>query len=182
MLVLAAWLACSDAHALQRVQSGPTLELGVGPALGGAPAGFELAGQASVGWWFGPYDDDYALGRFWAAAITTRAGYTTSGGALTLTPLLELRRGMDLFVVAPHFLIAGGPVIGLGGPASGTPIGIAGRVGGGLKLRRTPRTGFIARLAGGLDYTPGVGTLAASVTLTLGVGWSSPVGSKRDAD
>ena len=170
MLVLAALLAGSDAHALQRPQSGPTLELGVGPALGGAPARFAVAGQVSAGWWAGPYDDDYALGRFWAAVATARVDVAPGTGDLRLTPLLELRRGMDLFVVAPHFFIAGGPVLGLGDPST---IGAAARIGGGLKLRRTPKLGFIARLAGGADFVGG--TVAASVTLTLGVGWSAPV-------
>lgn len=171
MIVLAAFLASSDALALQQVQSGPTLELGVGPALGGAPARFQVAGQVSAGWWVGPYDDEYALGRFWAVVATGRFDFEPASGGLRVTPLLELRRGMDLFVVAPHFFVAGGPVLDVTG---GAPVGIAGRVGGGVKLRRTKRTGIIARLGGGVDYT--AGTVAASVTLTFGVGWSSPAG------
>jgi hypothetical protein len=170
MLVLAAFLACSDAHALQRVQSGPTLELGVGPALGGAPARFAVGGQLSAGWWVGPYDEDYALGRFWAVVVTTRADFETATGSFRLAPMLELRRGMDLFVVAPHFFVAAGPVLGVGDP---TTVGVTGRVGGGLKLRRTPKLGFTARLGGGVDYLGG--RLSPAVGLTLGVGWSSPV-------
>ncbi|MCB9675561.1 MAG: hypothetical protein H6737_10620 [Alphaproteobacteria bacterium] len=170
MLVLAAVLACSDAHALQRVQSGPTLELGVGPALGGAPARFAVGGQLSAGWWVGPYDDDYALGRFWAVAVTGRADFEVVSGDLRIAPMLEIRRGMDLFVVAPHFFLAGGPVIGLGDPQA---VGATGRIGGGVKLRRTPKLGFTARLGGGVDYLGG--KVSPAVGLTIGAGWSSPV-------
>ncbi|MEZ4322136.1 MAG: hypothetical protein R3F61_31985 [Myxococcota bacterium] len=170
MLVLTAFLACSDAHALQRIQSGPTLELGVGPALGGAPARFAVGGQLSAGWWVGPYDDDYALGRFWAVAVTGRVDLETATGAIRVAPLLELRRGMDLFVVAPHFFVAAGPVLTV---TERSATGVTGRVGGGLKLRRTRKLGITARLGGGVDYV--AQRLSPAVGLTFGVGWSSPV-------
>ena len=178
MFAMAAiWLG-SSAFALQEVQSGPTIELGVGPALGGRPARFALAGQASVGGWRGPYDDEYALGRFWAGVITTRVDWSPGErGDLRVTPLFELRRGMDLFVVAPHFFAAAGPVIGF---EDSGQVGVAVRVGGGLKLRRSKRLGFIGRVAGGVDVV--AGSVAPSLTVTLGGGWSSPVGRRDDTD
>ncbi len=168
MFALLALLVSSQASAdLQRPRSGPTLELGTGPALAGRPAGFALAGQGSAGWWFGTYDDDYALGRVWAVVATARVDYLTSRGQVRITPMLEVRRGMDLLVLAPHFFVAGGAVVDDGS------IGASARVGGGLKFRRTRRTGFIARLGAGADLV--AGKIAPAVGLTLGVGWSSPV-------
>ncbi len=177
MFAMAAiWLG-SSAFALQDVQSGPTFELGVGPALGGRPARFAVAGQASVGWWRGPYDDEYALGRFWAGVVTTRVDWAPGDGDLRITPMFELRRGMDLFVVAPHFFAAAGPVFGFEDTGR---TGVAVRFGGGVKLRRSKRLGIIGRLAGGVDIV--AGNVAPSLTLTLGGGWSSPVGGRRDDD
>jgi len=173
MLVLAALLAGSDALAIQRPQSGPVLELGVGPGLGGAPAGFALAGQFSAGWWAGPYDEDYALGRFWSVLATGRVDWMSGSGALRVAPLVELRHGMDLFVVAPYYFAAAGPVLDLAGGATGGTL----RVGGGIKLRRSRTVGLTARLGGGADYVDGA--LSASVGFTLGIGFSAPVRTRN---
>ena len=158
----------TPAHALQHKQSGPILELGAGIGLAGLPVRTALAGQLSVGWWLGPYDDEYALGRFTALVITNQLDYLPATGELRVSPLVEFRRAMDLFVIAPHFFVAVGPVF-----TTGLPPGIAARVGGGLKLRRTPKLGFIARLAGGVDYQ--AGALTPSLTFTVGGGYSSPL-------
>jgi hypothetical protein len=171
MLLLA--LAVAPSLALQRPQSGPTIELGVGPAMGARPAGFAAAGQLSLGWWFGPYDDDYALGRFWAVAATGRIDVVTRDGSVRLAPMLEIRRGMDLFVLAPHGFIAAGPLLADGG------VGVTARAGGGLKFRRTRKLGFTGRLEAGVDYL--AGSYSPVVGLTLGGGWSSPVGQGRSA-
>jgi hypothetical protein len=177
MFALAAIWMGSSAFALQEVQSGPTIELGIGPALGGRPARAALAGQVSVGWWRGPYDDEYALGRFWAGVVTTRIDWAFPDQPdLRITPMFELRRGMDLFVVAPHFFAAAGPVFGF---EDVNRVGVAVRVGGGLKLRRSKHLGFIGRLAGGVDIV--AGNISPSLTVTLGGGWSSPVGTRSSA-
>ena len=165
-------LLTAFAQTLQRQQSGPTLELGAGPALVGPPARFAIAGQLTAGWWFGKYDDSYGLGRFTALVAHQELTWTTSNGAFRYTPMLEFRRGMDLFVVAPHYLIAVGPVF-----APGTQVGLGARVGGGLKLRRSRRMGFVGRLAGGVDWVEG--RFAPAVTLTLGAGYSTPVQTIR---
>lgn len=171
MLVLAASLAVPSAHALQRRQAGPTLELGVGPAMAARPVGFAGAGQLSLGWWVGPYDDDYALGRFWAVAVTGRVDVLPRDGSLRVAPLLEIRRGMDLIVLAPHAFVAGGPVL------TGDTLGWTARAGGGLKFRRTKTFGFTGRLEAGMD---GVGAaLSPVVGLTLGVGWSTPAKKRK---
>lgn len=159
------------AQTLQSQQSGPTLELGVGPAMVGPPVRFAVAGQLSFGWWFGKYDDSYGLGRFTAVVAHQEFSWTPAGNRFRYTPLLELRRGMDLFVVAPHYLVAVGPVV------AGNQVGVAARVGGGLKLRRSRRMGFIGRLAGGVDWIGG--RFAPAVTLTLGGGYSTPVQTIR---
>lgn len=172
MLLLAALLAALPAHALQSRQSGPMLELGVGPAMAARPVGFAGAGQLSLGWWVGPYDDEYALGRFWALVVTGRIDALPRDGSVRIAPLLELRRGVDLFVLAPHGFVAAGPLI----VADGGALGATGRVGGGLKFRRSKTLGFTGRLEAGADWVGGV--VSPVVALTLGGGWSKPVKKK----
>lgn len=156
-------LAALPAHAFQSPMSGPSVEIGVG----GGYAAQRGAGSAhaSLGWWFGRYDDDYALGRFTAVLATPRLDLTSERPVLT--GLLEIRRAMDLFVLAPHYLVAAGPVY------DGEHLGVALRAGGGLKFRRTPELGFVARLEAGADLVGG--NVRPAVVATVGVGWSAPV-------
>lgn len=154
-------LAASSAHAFQSPTSGPTVEVGVG----GGYAGFHVAASAhaSLGWWFGRYDDDYALGRFTALVLTPRLDLSHEGPVLT--GLFEVRRALDLFVLAPHYLVAAGPLY------DGEAVGFAGRIGAGLKFRRTPRFGFVARVEFGVDVLDDRVDLA--LVTTVGIGWSA---------
>lgn len=165
--MLPLFLALAHGQTLQQQVSGPLIELAAGPAMVGPPVRFAVAGHGSLGWWFGRYDDAYALGRFNAFAVTQRIDWVPAGNGIRSTSLLEFRRGMDLFVVAPHFLIGAGAVV------AGGEVGGAVRIGGGLKLRRSRRLGIVARLAGGIDWIGG--TFAPALSLTFGAGWSSPV-------
>lgn len=162
-MVVTLTLLASSAWALQSTQSGPLLELGVGGGLGSAQA--VGTGQLTLGWWRGRYDDDYALGRFTAFLVTQQLdlGQQTT----RYSPMAEVRRSVDLFVVAPWYGVAAGPLV-----ANGTT-GAAIRAVGGLKFRRSRKAGFTARLAGGLDVLDG--RVHPAVALTLGVGWSSPI-------
>lgn len=169
MLLLA--LSLAHAQTLQQKQSGPTIEIGIGPSMVGPPVQFAVAGQLSLGWWFGPYDDSYALGRFNAVVLTQRLDWIPAGNTFRYAPQLELRRGMDLLAVAPHYAIAGGPLL-----AGGT-VGFTAQVGGGLKIRRSRRVGITARLMGGVDWLQG--RFAPSITLTIGGGFSTPVQAVR---
>lgn len=175
MWLLSALLVPSAQGAMQKNRSGPTFELAVGPGMAGTPVRFAVAGQLTTGWWFGPYDDSYALGRFWALALTQRFDYLPSGGASRYAPMFEIRRGMDLFVIAPHLFLAGGPVVDLAAPGR---LGGTLRAGGGLKFRRTRRTGIVGRLEAGADLLGGA--VSPVVAVTFGVGWSTPYGGIDD--
>lgn len=155
------------AHALQSRTSGPLVEVGLG---GGYthPRGAGSA-HASLGWWVGRYDDEYALGRFTAVLATPRVDLTADGAAFT--GLMEVRRSIDLFVLAPHALLAAGPVL------RDDQVGLALRAGGGLKFRRTPHLGFVARLEAGADLLGG--RVVPVAVATVGVGWSAPRRSAR---
>lgn len=170
MLLLLATLA--SAQTLTKPQSGPTIEAAVGVGFAQPRVQGQVGGQLSLGWWFGKYDDSYGLGRFSAVAITNRVDMRMTDTTFRYSPQLELRRGMDLLVIAPHYLIAGGPVFDAG------QVGVAGRIGGGLKLRRSRRVGIVARLVGGVDYVGGV--VSAALSFTLGIGYSTPVQKVRD--
>lgn len=165
-------LSLASAQTLQQKQSGPTLELGVGPSMVGPPVRFAVSGQLSLGWWFGPYDDSYALGRFNAIVLTQRLDWTPSGNAFRYAPQLELRRGMDLLAAAPHYAIAGGPLI------AANTVGFTAQLGGGVKIRRSRRVGIVLRLMGGVDWI--AGRFAPALNLTLGAGYSTPVQAIRD--
>lgn len=161
-MLVALALSSTSAHALQRPRSGPLVEVGVG---GGAARGRgELMVQPTLAWWFGRYDDDYALGRFTAIGVTPRIGIGKDGPSLS--PMLEVRRSMDLFVLAPHYLITAGPTFGP------TGMGVSARVGGGLKFRRSKTLGFTGRLVAGVDVIDG--DVFPAVGLTVGLGWSVP--------
>ncbi|MCA9569522.1 MAG: hypothetical protein KC656_16865 [Myxococcales bacterium] len=162
MLVALAILS-APAHALQSPMSGPSLELGIGGGV--ASGGGAGSAHASLGWWFGRYDDEYALGRFTALLATPRVDVGSRGP--TLTGLVELRRAMDLFVVAPYWMLAAGPTIAEDG------LGVAVRGGGGVKLRRSRTLGLTARLEAGVDVVSA--RVRPAVVATVGGGWSAPL-------
>lgn len=156
-------LLASSAWALQSTQSGPLLELGFGGGLAGTTG--VGAAQLTTGWWRGRYDDDYALGRFTGFVVTQRIDLGRD--TFRYSPMAEIRRSVDLFVLAPWYGASAGPLI------ANDTVGVAVRAAGGLKFRRSRKSGFTARLAAGVDVLDG--QVHPAVALTLGVGWSSPI-------
>jgi hypothetical protein len=161
MVVLSLLLA-GPAWALQTTRSGPLLELAAGGGVAGARA--TGTGQLTMGWWRGRYDDEYALGRFSALLLTTRADLGRD--ALRVAPMLEARRSVDLFVVAPWIGLSAGPLV------VQDEVGVSMRAAGGLKFRRSRTLGFTGRLSAGADVL--AGRVTPAVHLTIGVGWSTP--------
>jgi hypothetical protein len=141
---LCLWLS-SPALALTQVQGGPAFDLAAGLGLRGAPLRPALGGQASFGWWSGVYDDQYAFGRYWWLGATVRADWRPD--AFGLTPMIELRRGIELIVVGVAPFVAGGLTL----QPDGGVLGFTGRAGVGLKLRRTRYFGLSLRVEAGVD-------------------------------
>src|SRR5262245_53965819 len=102
-------LALSDAHALTSRQGGPAVDLAAGLGIRDVPVHPGLGGQLSLGWWLGTYDDQYAFGRYWGLGTTLRADWHPTGTALA--PMLEVRRGLELFVAGIAPFVAGGLVL-----------------------------------------------------------------------
>lgn len=135
-------------------------------AAGGLAADTRGAGvgwQAGGGYWWGSYDRDYALGRYWGLGLTARQDWV--GGELQTVPLVELRRGNDLIVAGLHWFLSAGPTIGAEG------LGVEGRVGGGGRFRFNPSSSAFVRLelGGGYSGAPQVGG-----GLVIGLLWSRP--------
>lgn len=133
----------ASASALTSPQSGPGAELAVGLGLGGERVAAHVGGVAAVGWWFGHYDDQYSLGRYWWVGPAVRADWRPGG--VRIAPLLEVRRGVDLLVVGVAPLIAAGPVW-----SDGT-LGWTARLGLIAELRRTRSWSADLRLEAGVE-------------------------------
>lgn len=129
----------------------------------GAGAGW----QAGGGYWWGRYDPDYALGRYWGLGLTARQDWVR--GELQTVPLMELRRGNDLIVGGFHWFASAGPVV------RAQAIGVEGRVGGGARFRFDPASSAFLRLEVGGGY---VDAPHVSGGLVLGFLWSRPTDGK----
>ncbi len=164
-------LSLSPAHGITQVQGGPILELGAGLDMGGSPVQARGGAHLSALWWTGTYDDAYAFGRHWAVGPTLRVDVHPD--ALGLAPMLEVRRGLDIFIAGLHAFVAGGAVsaVPLGSDVA-PPLGWTGRGGFGAKLRRHRYWGATLRLEAGVD---GVGDqISFAGGVMLGVGFSRP--------
>ena len=159
----------TPAHALTTDRSGYGFDLagGVDVAIPGSPSG-----QVQLGahWWWGPYDDSSALGRYWALGPTDTL---TVGEQLSLSPTLEVRRGLDLIVVGWYAGLGAGPVVPLTGQ---DPLGATARLIGGFEFRRSATFGFTARAELGADLVGDAVHGTASVL--LGVQISRPADGK----
>jgi len=150
--LLALWLLVAPAHAITGPQHGPLLELGAGVGMTGRPVQGAVAGHASFGWWYGVYDDAYAFGRYWAIVSTTRLDALPQSGVWSLAPMVELRRGIDIFVANPAFVIGGGPRFALPvGSDTEVAVGGTARTGLAFKLRRSRFWGYTVRAEVGVD-------------------------------
>ena len=132
--------------------------------------GVPVGGTLGLGWWKGRYDDAYALGRFASLGVDTRFDYVQGG--LRATPLLEVRRGYDLFVVKPWFGAALGAEVGPAGAAPQL------RATGGVKWRFNRYLGVNARLGAGAALVDGAPE--ARVGLAFAVDWSRPFRDPED--
>ncbi len=168
MLALLLLLSTRPAAALSGPQAGPSLDLAAGLGLSGAPVRAGLGAQLSAGWWFGTYDDAYAIGKYWWIGPTGRVD--VQGGRIAIAPMLEVRRGIEVIVAGLNLFAAGGVVQTLADPAP--PLGGTGRLGLMGKFRRHRYWGLTLRLEGGVDVigsqvSPAFGTL-------LGVAFARP--------
>lgn len=171
--LLSLWLAAAPAHAITGIENGPLLELGAGLGVTGSPVQAAVGGQFSAGWWVGTYDTAYAFGRYWAVVSTTRIDALPATGTWSLAPMLEVRRGIDIFVANPAFFVGGGPVLALPvGNDGATALGATGRTGLAFKLRRSRFWGLTFRVEGGVDAIGGRIQPAGGVL--LGGGFARP--------
>ena len=140
-------LLAAPTHALTSRQGGPSLDLAAGLGFRPIPVQPALGGAASFGWWTGTYDDQFSFGKYWWVGATARIDWRPD--ATGLTPMIEIRRGLELIVAGIAPFVAGGPVLTL--DPAGAPLGYTGRAGLMLKFRRTRFWGISARLSGGVD-------------------------------
>jgi hypothetical protein len=167
MSILLVLLSAVPADALTSRQGGPSLDVAAGLGLRGSPALLPSAGgMVSAGWWTGTYDDQYAFGRYWWVGPTVRVDWHPD--ALGLAPMLELRRGLELFVAGVAPFLAVGPALAF---AEDPTVGLTARTGLNVKLRRTRYLGLTLRLEGGVDVADRVGFGGGAL---LGVAFARP--------
>ena len=143
----------TPSHAITEPQHGPLIELGAGLGVTGTPVQGAVGGHLSMGWWRGVYDDAYAFGRYWALVSTTRIDAFPPSAPWSIAPMVELRRGIDIFVANPAFVIAGGPRITLPQASdAGASIGGTARTGLAFKWRKSRFWGLTVRLEAGVDF------------------------------
>lgn len=163
---LSLWLSLSPALALTSKQGGPSFDLAAGLGLRGAPVHPAVGGQLSLGWWTGVYDDQYAFGRYWWIGTTVRADWRPD--TFGLTPMLEIRRGLELIVVGVAPFVAGGLTVDPGGDT----LGATGRAGVELKFRRSRYWGLSLRLEAGADVVDS--TVGFAGGALIGVSFARP--------
>lgn len=168
MLALLLLLCTPDAQALSSRQAGPSLDLAAGLGLSGAPVRAGLGGQLSAGWWFGTYDDAYALGKYWWIGPTGRID--VQGERIAIAPMLELRRGLEIIVAGVNLFVAGGVVSTIAEPAP--PLGYTGRAGLMGKFRRHRYWGLTLRLEGGIDLVDG--QVSPTIGTLIGIAFARP--------
>lgn len=152
--MLAVLIATSlPAHALTSHQSGPTLDLGAGLGLRGAPLQPAVGGDLCLGWWAGTFDDQFSFGRYWQVQAVGRVDWHPD--ALGLTPMLEVRRGLDIIVAGLSWGVGGGAVLVLPTEGDAPPVGFTGRASVVGKFRRTRFLALTARLEAGADVVAG---------------------------
>lgn len=152
-------------------RSGWWVDAGAGIGLSAPLLAAWPLGDASIGAWFGPYDDDYAIGRYTGVGVGVRPGVLGTP-SLPGAALIEVRRGLDLLVVGAHVFAAAGPMF------DGDHAALI-EVGGGAKGRFRPTgryVGWQVRARAGAAIGQGV---AAEAGLTLGVELASPWGASR---
>jgi hypothetical protein len=172
-------LLVPSALALTSHQSGPSLDLAAGLGLRGAPSSPSggptplrpaVGGDLSLGWWVGTYDDQYAFGKYWWIGASGRVDWRPE--ALGITPMLEVRRGLELFVAGIAPFVAGGPTLSVVSDGASVPVGLSARAGAMAKFRRTRFVGISLRVEAGADVVRAKPGFAGGVL--FGVSWARP--------
>jgi len=165
------WLLtlAAPAHALTQKQAGPYVELGVGGGAAGSPLVGQAGGHLSVGLWGGTYDDAYSFGRYWSIGLANRVDYAPGPGVPRIAPMLEVRRGLDVFVANTSPFLAGGPLLVVGDEVV---TGATARGGLSVKWRRSRFWGVTFRFEGGADFV--ADTIAPTFGLYIGGGFARP--------
>ena len=161
--VAVACLLSVDSHALTTPQSGLWVQ-GLG-GLSVSRVGAAPGWQVGAGWWWGNYDREYALGRYWGLGVAAHQEW--SQGGLRTSPQLELRRGNDVIVVGTHWFLSAGPSI------AEADLGVEARAGFGGRFRFNPSVSGLVRLEarGGLQDND----WHAGGALVVGVQWARPL-------
>jgi hypothetical protein len=158
-MLLLAWIA--SASALTDDRYGLTVDLGGG--IGWEAARTAGLARAATSYWWGRYDEEYALGRYFALGADLTAGFAS--GAPSGRGLIQVRRGVDLLVVGWHLGLGAGPAL-----ASSGTLGGAARAELGVRLRRSRTVAFALRLDAGADWLDGAVHPAGGATLGLSLG------------
>jgi hypothetical protein len=157
-------LACLlPAHALTSHQTGPSLDLGAGLGLRGAPLRPAVGGDLALGWWLGTFDDQFAFGRYWLLQGVGRVDWRPD--ALALTPMLELRRGVDILVAGLSWGLGGGAVLVFPTDTEAPPPGWTARASMAGRFRRTRALSLTLRLEAGADVVGGTPSFAGGTLL-----------------
>ncbi len=169
VLALLVLLLPSTAAALSQPRQGPYVDVSGGLSAELLPTALGPEWGLSAGWWWGEYDDVYALGRYTALGLTLRQAWV-AGGLRTL-PQVEVRRGTDVLVVGYHAFLSAGPELGERG------LGAVALIGGGAKMRFTPHVGLGVRVAAGVSWVDS--DLHPRAHPGLYLEWSRPTGGSR---
>jgi len=163
-----ALLLTGTAQALVSDRSGPVFDLAAGAGFDAPPVAGGVSGLVGFGWWVGPYDDSYAIGRFWSVGGVARVA--SRPGGLRATPLLEVRRGVDLIVASWHGFLSAGPMIQASDGQS--VVGASVRTGFGAEFRTSRFWGLTLRVEAGPDYVGDVFSFGSA--MLLGFQFSRP--------
>lgn len=165
LLALLWVLQTVPASAMTTSQTGILITVGAGGTLDiGAPTVIAPAWTTGASFWWGRYDEVYALGRFTSVGIEVRQAWIH--GALEAIPALEVRRGNDVLVVGYHGFLSVGPVIRPGA------VGVEALLGGGVKWRFRPHHGLMLRAGAGVAWVDD--TVSGRVILRLAYEFGSP--------
>jgi len=129
-------------------------------------------GAVAAGWWFGQYDDAYALGKF--LGLGTHLSVEHSQRGTMLTPQLELRRGWDILLAQINGSLRVGPEFAR---ASSThEARWRASLGGQVKYRYHRYWGAFLSVHGGvITGREANSPLGPTINASLGIAWSAPV-------
>jgi hypothetical protein len=131
-----------------------------------------VGGAATAGFWFGQYDDAYALGKF--LGLGTHLSVEHSQRGTMLIPQFELRRGWDILLAQISGSLRVGPEFAQTS-STRSPRWRA-SVGGQVKYRYHRYWGTFLNVHGGvITAADPDGPLGPTLNASLGIAWSAPV-------